>query len=368
MTYEEFRNRFQYTPEKDLIGKGGFSKVYKAFDEQEKRWVALKFYEGTIGDKYGIREELNKVIHLAHPNLVRYYDAVSIQKPNVYDEEASMQVGIMEYVNGGDFNHFMKRLPEIHTIHTVLQDILKGLQHLHDNGIIHRDIKPQNLLLHYEGGQWTCKIADFGLAKELDNQQQSSRLLGTVEYMAPEQFNLNKFSQGGQLKQNVDLWSLGVILHEVFTGDLPFGGTNEGLSHQQVMFNIMEKELPDTLADTMEPYRSVIKRCLDKNAATRVQNAADLLGLLGGNMPQVMISHETDLESKDIPKETFSMSRRKLFFYNLIFTPLFGFATFFMYRKKTLDNGTSILKTTLFAYLIWIVLVVFFFVVVWDVV
>ncbi|MEO1451593.1 MAG: protein kinase, partial [Bacteroidota bacterium] len=146
-------------------------------------------------------------------------------------------------------------------------------------------------------GKWLPKIADFGLSKHLDdNQDMSSQLLGTVEFMAPEQFNPVKFGVERQIQPNVDIWSLGVMIFKVYTGSFPFGAKAEGQSRDQIMRAILSKE-PDEakLAEVPEPMQTVIRRCLVKHAKDRAQQSRDLLDVLKGGNIGMLQALPTDL-------------------------------------------------------------------------
>ncbi len=359
MTLKEFRGRYRYDPHTDILGKGGFAKVYKAYDTLMQRNVAIKFYEGDIGDKYGVLEELKKVIGLKHVNLIMYYDAVSLASPSIYDENATMQAAIIELANAGDLNEYMKTFPSVTSLKKIVGDILKGLGHLHENGVIHRDIKPQNILLNRQNGIWTAKIADFGLAKRISQEgAQSSRLLGTMEYMAPEQFATKKFGVNGQLGTNVDLWSFGVILFEMFTGDLPFGGRNEGISHEQVMLRIMQKDIAEEIEDIIEPFQTIIRWSLVKKAGNRVANADELLKLLeGGEKVQRSISRRI-VESSQSEVELSQAQKRWLFVGNVLLSPLLGLILFVVWRKKYKVKSQQALNLTWWSLAAWLLVLV----------
>ena len=336
MTLKEFRQRYKYNPETDLLGEGGFAKVYRAYDTLMKRTVALKFYRGDFGHKYSVLAEIKRAMVFNHPNLIRYYDAIKIQVPSGYDASNQLQVGIMEYANSGDLNDFMKTFPSLADIKRVVGGILQGLGYLHEHGVVHRDIKPQNLLVNKEpDGTWVSKIADFGLAKKLSEQKElSSQLLGTMEYMAPEQFNPEKYGIRGILGTNIDLWGLGVILFETFTGDLPFGSRTDGDSHEQVMYNIMRKDLGEGLEDVDQPYRSIIEWCLVKNANQRAQNAGELLALLEGKeeVLQQVKKHTNAVNNSQISLDE---DQKRLFFVgNIVLSPLLGVILFFLWKGK----------------------------------
>lgn len=356
MTLEEFRQRYQYDVTKDKLGEGGFSKVYKAYDTLMKRDVALKFYYGDASERYGVMEELKKVLTFKSPNLVRYYDAVVLDAPTMFDENAKAQIGIMEYANSGDLNDFMKTYPSLDELGKVVEGILEGLDYLHNKEVVHRDIKPQNILLHKVDNEWIPKIADFGLAKRITAYgDQSSKLLGTMEYMAPEQFDSNKYGINGQIGTNVDIWSFGIILFEMFTGELPFGGRNTGATHEQVMFNIMQKDIGKEIDIIDEPYKSIVKLCLVKKATKRAGSARQLIEILHGKAPAKVPIVEPTVESL-LEHELNLVSKCLLFAFSLLLTPLFGlilYGTWLNYPRKRAQQA---LKVIAVAFVVWLLL------------
>lgn len=118
MNLTEFRKRYRYDPSYDKIGEGGFAKVYKARDMYYNRDVALKFYYGSLGDRYSVQAELDKVVRLDHPNLIKYYGVETLDAPEEdwRANDGKVQVGIMEYANGGDLDDFMTSFPTIEAI------------------------------------------------------------------------------------------------------------------------------------------------------------------------------------------------------------------------------------------------------------
>ncbi len=291
----KFRERYTFDSSKDFIGKGGFSRVYKAYDNIRKRYVALKFYKGNVSDKYDIISEINRMDDMVHPNLIRYYDANIIESVNAIGETEQIQVGIMEYANAGDISSFFKvqRSPEI--ISSIIKDILKGLAYLHENGIAHRDLKPKNILLSKnKGGRLMAKIADFGISKRIDTEDatMSSQLMGSVEYMAPEQFAPAMFGLNQKLATNVDLWALGIIIYELYARNLPFGSRTAGINYEQILNNILFNDLNIDYNKVPEPHRTIIRKCLVKKATNRAKNAMELLGVLEGKTNSTNIKEE----------------------------------------------------------------------------
>ncbi len=271
------KKTYEFDPKTDLIGKGGFGSVYKAVDTNLGITVAIKKYTGNLPAKYSLFEEIKRAIQLSHPNLIRYYDAFELENSSTFGDK--IQVGVLEFANSGDFYTLLRKRPNTEVIGKIIYGILKGLKYLHENNIIHRDMKPENVLLHHQNGQLVPKIADFGISKVLDDEPTgSSMIIGTIAYMAPEQFNMVKYGKDGKLHTNLDLWSLGTIIYEAFVGTAPFGKTEHGISRSEVMRNILDKEV-DGLEKIPEPFREMVKRCLCKYARDRAQSVDELLWL-----------------------------------------------------------------------------------------
>ncbi len=280
----DFRERYIFDVKKDFVGKGGFARVYKALDKVRQRTVALKFYSGVKSDKYDIISEINRMEDIVHTNLIRYHDATFFEHTNPIGEREFTQVGIMEYANAGDIGAFFREKRDLRTTKEIILGILQGLAYLNSQKIAHRDLKPKNILLHKEKGKYIAKIADFGISKKINAAETdvSSQLLGSVEYMAPEQFAPAIYGHNGKLRTNVDLWSLGIILYEIFTQKLPFGSRTKGITYEQILNNILFKELVVDYRYVPEPYRSIIKKCLVKHASKRVKRAEELIVILLG--------------------------------------------------------------------------------------
>jgi serine/threonine protein kinase len=297
----DFQQRYEFNPKTDLLGKGGFSKVYKATDTLLERTVALKFFTGTVSDKYQVLNEIKKVIRFEHPNLCKYYDVAVLANKNVFGEMERIEVGIMEYIDAGDFKSYTRKHPQ--HADKLLIDVLKGLAYLHRHGIAHRDLKPQNILIKIDEDEPVSKITDFGISKLIDGDEaNSSALLGTIEYMAPEQFNPKRYGINGRITTNLDLWSFGLLVYEAVCHESFFGSRSGGISAEQVMANILS-EASLAKAETLPPkYREIVTRCLVKHAADRVQNALELIPLFDAktitvtqvqNQPAPML-HEAD--------------------------------------------------------------------------
>jgi serine/threonine protein kinase len=276
-----FQERYQYNTATDLLGKGGFARVYKATDSLLDREVAIKVFNATDQGQYTVIEEIKKAIRLQHPNLLRYYDVAVLNSTNALGEIETLQIGVMELANAGDLKQFVKKNPNSPMLFSLLQQVLSGLEYLHQKGIIHRDMKPQNILLVEEDGVLTAKISDFGISKSLDSGTNSASMaIGTIEYMAPEQFSPAKYGINGKIGTNVDLWSFGIMVHELLTNEPLFGQRNGNTTAEQIMNSILSQTLPQDIENLPEPYKTVVKKCLVSDARERIQKANELISIL----------------------------------------------------------------------------------------
>lgn len=274
--------QYEFDVKKDLLGQGGFGKVYKAYDVNLNMEVAIKKYSGNLPAKYSLFEEIKRAIRLNHPNLVRYFDAFELEEKSSFGDV--IQVGVIEYVNGGDLMGLMRQQLSQDTLTGIVVGIMNGIKYLHNKGIIHRDLKPENILIQREDNMLTPKIADFGISKVLGEAGAgaSSLVIGSIEYMAPEQFNLQKYGNRGQLHTNLDLWSLGSIIYELFTDKAPFGKTQQGIPRDEIMRNILVKDLSEL--DTLpQPFQQIVERCLVRHAEKRAQSIDELFEILYKN-------------------------------------------------------------------------------------
>lgn len=275
-------NRYEYLPITDLIGKGGFSRVYRAYDKKLSRWVALKIYKtNDLSDRYSPFAEIKRVINLDHGNICRYLDIEEMENVNPFGENEKIQVCVMELLDSGNIAEYYKAHPDPDILKKLLQDILNGLSYLHKKGIIHRDIKPANILIKEGIEGPVAKITDFGISKASDSvsNNSSSALIVSIPFMAPEQFNVKKYGINEKISFNLDLWSLGVTVYEVFTGKVLFKD-NEQDNSEQIMANIMAPELPEKVNQLPHPFKEVVSHCLVKNARERAQKAEELMVFL----------------------------------------------------------------------------------------
>lgn len=262
----------RYAVERTL-GAGGMAVVYLARDEELGRSVAIKMLDARFAADGEFRErfvrEARMAAGLAHPNIVSVYDA---------GEEDGRPFIVMECVEGTTLAEEVarrKRLPPHEVIDLALQ-ACGGLAHAHDAGLVHRDVKPQNLLLREDG---VLKIADFGIARSAEATQltQVGTVLGTVQYLSPEQ------AAGEQVTAAADLYSLGTVVYELLAGHPPrrFESLAElGASTEPIA---PVRELAPEVSEALE---EVVMRCLAKNPAYRPESAAALAHQLAAASPE----------------------------------------------------------------------------------
>jgi len=201
----------------ELVGTGGMSSVFRAHDRLLDRKVALKIlhqqYSGDDDYVERFKREARSVAALSHPNVVTVIDR---------GEHEDRQFIVFEYVEGENLKRLIERrgpAPVPNALELAIQ-IARGLAFAHQQGLIHRDVKPQNVLLNGDG---RAKVTDFGIARSLNVQRgmtQTGTVLGTSDYIAPEQ------AQGQRVDEHTDVYSLGVVVYELLTGEVPFPGEN----------------------------------------------------------------------------------------------------------------------------------------------
>src|SRR5919197_3749106 len=201
----------------EKIGSGGMSSVYRAFDPTLERWVAIKLMHRDISrdpdQLERFRREARAVARLNHPHLVTVIDA---------GEDEGTPYIVFEYVEGETLKERIRRLGRLPVAEAVAYaiEIGRALSCAHSHRFVHRDVKPQNVLIDPEG---RAKVTDFGIARslELDGLTAAGRVLGTTDYVAPEQ------AIGEGATEQSDIYSLGISLWEMLTGDIPFKAENQ---------------------------------------------------------------------------------------------------------------------------------------------
>lgn len=251
---------------RELLGIGGMADVYSALDMTEDRIVAVKIlkqeYLQNDDFKRRFRNESKAIAVLSHPNIVKIFD-VSFGE--------SIQYIVMEFVDGITLKEYIEQQEVVEwreALHFVVQ-ILRALQHAHDNGIVHRDVKPQNVMLLEDG---TVKVMDFGIARFARDHGRtiSDKAIGSVHYISPEQ------ARGDVTDERGDIYAVGVLLFEMLTGKLPFDGdTPVSIAVKQ-----MQEEAP--LPTSINPnvprgMEEIIIRAMQKDPDLRYQTGSEML-------------------------------------------------------------------------------------------
>ena len=249
----------------ELVGSGGMSNVFRAHDRLLERSVAIKvLHEHYSADEDYVerfRREARSVAQLAHPNIVTVIDR---------GEEDGRQYIVFEYVEGENLKGLLSHgaLPVDEALRYGLQ-IAGALDFAHKRGLVHRDVKPQNVLLTEEGEP---KVTDFGIARSVDVKSvtQSGTVVGTSDYIAPEQ------ARGEQVDQRTDIYSLGVVLYELLSGEVPYSGDNFVAVAMQHLHEPVPSVL-DRRRDVPVRLDLAVQRAMAKDPADRFESMEQLI-------------------------------------------------------------------------------------------
>jgi len=305
-----FAGRYQII---EVLGKGGMGKVYRALDKKLNEEVALKLVKPEIAsDKKTLERfsnELKIARKIAHKNVGRMYELM---------EEKGTHFITMEYVPGEDLKSFIKRAGPLSAGKTtfIARQVCEGLAEAHELGVVHRDLKPQNIMIDKEGNS---RIMDFGIARSLKAKgiTDAGVMIGTPEYMSPEQVDAK------ETDQRSDIYSLGVILYEMVTGRAPFEGDTP--------LSVAVKQKTETPKDPRklnsqipEDLSRVILRCMEKDKGKRYQNTGELRSELiniekGIPTTERVVSKRKPITSKEI---TVTFGLKKLFIPALVVVAL----------------------------------------------
>ncbi len=250
----------------EIIGVGGMSVVYKAYDNIDDRIVAIK----VLKDEFLANEDFRRrfkneskaIAVLSHPNIVKVYD-VSFGE--------HLQYIVMEYVDGITLKEYIQKQGAITWNDALffMKQILKALQHAHDKGIVHRDIKPQNIIL-LQNGQ--IKVTDFGIARfsRSETKTMTESAIGSVHYISPEQ------ARGEFTDERADIYSVGVVLYEMLTGKVPFEA-DSAVSVALMQLQKEAKRLTEINPDIPLGLEQIVAHAMQKNPQDRYQTATEML-------------------------------------------------------------------------------------------
>ncbi|MFY9561212.1 MAG: tetratricopeptide repeat protein [Terriglobales bacterium] len=250
----------------EVLGQGGMGAVYKARDRELSRMVALKVIRPDLARNPAIVERFKQELRLSHQvthkNVIRIYDL---------GEGEGVKFITMEYIEGKDLRSLIrekKRFTPEEAV-DVIQQVCQALDAAHSVGVIHRDLKPQNIM---QGGSGRILVMDFGLARTLegDGMTQTGALVGTMEYMSPEQ------ALGKELDQRSDIFALGLIFYELLTGKMPFVAES-GLA--SLIKRTQERAIPVSDVDAQIPgaLSGIVSKCLERDVNQRYQNVSAVL-------------------------------------------------------------------------------------------
>ncbi|MCH5272226.1 MAG: Stk1 family PASTA domain-containing Ser/Thr kinase [Lachnospiraceae bacterium] len=248
----------------EKVGSGGMADVYRAKCHRLNRYVAIKILKPEFSaDKNLVtkfRAEAQSAAGLSHPNIVSVYDV---------GDDDDLHYIVMELVEGITLKKFIEKKGrlEIKEAIGIAIQIAQGLEAAHDNHIVHRDIKPQNIIISREG---KVKVADFGIAKAATTNTVTQNAVGSVHYLSPEQ------ARGGYSDEKSDIYSLGITMYEMLSGKVPFAGDNTvsvALSH------IQYEPVPVKEVNPAVPYSvdKIVQKCMQKRPENRYLSASDLI-------------------------------------------------------------------------------------------
>lgn len=261
----------------DKVGSGGMSDVYKAKCHKLNRFVAIKVLKSEFSEDKNFvskfKVEAQSAAGLSHPNIVNVFDV---------GEDDGLHYIVMELIEGVTLKKYIERkekLPVKEAVSILIQ-VSQGIEAAHNNHIIHRDIKPQNIIISKEG---KVKVTDFGIARAASTNTISSNAMGSVHYISPEQ------AKGGFIDEKSDIYSLGITLYEMITGKVPF----EGDSTVSIALQHVQNELPSPkmyVPDLPISVERIIEKCTQKKPDRRYLKVSSLIA----DLKKSLISPDED--------------------------------------------------------------------------
>ena len=306
----------------EKIGEGGMGEVYKAEDTKLGRFVALKFFPADLR-----ADEEKKERFIREAMTTSQLDHANICTVHEIDETNDGRMFIcMSLYEGGTLTEKIKDGPlQLEEVIDVSIQVAQGMEKAHEKGIVHRDIKPQNLIETNDG---VVKIVDFGLAKLIGQKDltQEGITVGTVGYMSPEQ------ARGEEVDQRTDIWSLGVVIYEMVTGQLPFKGEYA----QAVIYSILSEEPePITSLRSKIPLEveRIVNKCLSKKCADRYQHLDELIADLRG-LKERMHTEEVSSTKRAVSRRAARKRSLRFIALGILLVVLIIMSGYFFFDKK----------------------------------
>ena len=275
------------------IGTGGMADVYKAMDHKLNRFVAVKVLkpefreDATFVKKF--RSEAQAAAGLTHPNIVNVFD--------VGDDEGVYYI-VMELIEGITLKEYISKKGKLSVKEatSIAIQVSMGLEAAHSHGIVHRDVKPQNIMLQADG---SIKMMDFGIARfsRAQSQTVSDKAIGSVHYISPEQ------AKGDHTDARTDIYSVGVMMYEMLSGKLPFDGTG-AVSIAIMQISEKPKPLAEVAPNIPVGLRQITEKAMEKDPADRYQSAQEMLDAIAAFRRNPSISFEYEYNTQDNPDKT----------------------------------------------------------------
>ncbi|HMT69467.1 MAG TPA: protein kinase [Saprospiraceae bacterium] len=282
MTIDQFYLRYTFDAKHDRLGSGAFGTVYKAYDNVLNLYKAIKIAKvQTInGKEFSLLSEFQNVKNIpAHTNIANYEAVYQFQNKHEVTDYA-----VMQFYEDGTLKDILQRENLLHHQKiTIIHGLLNGVSHLHKAGIVHRDLKAGNILMaRDQKGEFIPKISDFGLSKlveyGLDESLSNSFQGGSIDYSSPEQL------MGLKLMQNTDIWSLGVMLFEIFTGKKPFQGEDASITPEikrhTTLVKIFKGQISEHINLCPDPYKDIIQLSLRLDPYKRIRTVDQIFKFL----------------------------------------------------------------------------------------
>lgn len=283
--FEDFKKNYEFDITTDHLGDGSSGNVFKAYDLEKDKYVALKivYYKNSEINKHSLVKEVEIAKSIPDKTNIAVYDDCF----RLRSDAGIIDVALMQFYEKGNLKMYL-RMNDVSAENRInlVEGIINGLDQIHKGRIIHRDLKPENILIAINpAGKAIPKIADFGISKKADNLNNSqfshSQMAGTIAYSSPEQLKEDTSS----LKFNTDLWSLGVIVYEILTGHNPFAkGIDEKINKDEkrriMLRRIRIPEIPADIGDISQPWKEVIEKCIVVDPEIRIESLKQIRDII----------------------------------------------------------------------------------------